>query len=103
MGQAKKENIARLQLGEGTKFELTGFSKIRVCSVHRLSREPLGSDLLDGALRMKEEQTKKLSPRVPRSADDGDVYHVSTPKVKSTTRAGMFTPVVSMLFLNSIV
>ena len=103
MGQAKEEHIAGLQLGEGAKFDLTGLSKVWVRSVQCLSREPLGSDLLDGALRMKKQQTKKLSPRVPRSADDGDVYHVSTPKVKSTTRAGMFTPVVSMLFLNSIV
>tara|TARA_E500000081_G_C6073358_1_gene324075 strand:- start:795 stop:992 length:198 start_codon:yes stop_codon:yes gene_type:complete len=64
MGQAKKEHIARLQLRQGAKFDLTGLSKVRVGSVERLSRKPLRSHLLDGALRMKKEQTKKLSARV---------------------------------------
>ena len=103
MGQAKKEHIAGLQLRQRTKFDLTALSKVRVRSVERLSRKPLGSHLLDGTLRMEKEQTKKLSAGVTRSADNGGLDHASMPKVKSTTFAGMLTPVVSMLFLNSIV
>ena len=68
-----------------------------------LSGKAFRRDLVYLDVRVLEEQTQKLSADVSAAPDDTGPHRSPTSSAYSTTFAGMFTPVTSMLFLNSMV
>ena len=71
--------------------------------VHELPGQALRRRLGHLDARMEQQQPQQLPAGVSRRAGDRDPDHGPSPSRYSTTLPGMLTPVVSMLFLNSIV
>ena len=69
----------------------------------RFARERFASrdDLTD--FRVAEKKAQKLATGIAAGADDAGLHRAAAASTKSTTFAGMFTPVVSMELRNSIV
>ena len=120
MRQAQEEDIARRQLVEGTEAEPGEAAQVGVHPVREPARHPLGGDLPHFHRGVPEQEPQQLSSRVPRRPGDRRADHVvptasavlASPAVPArparetrydTMRSGMFTPVASMLFRNSIV
>ena len=103
VGQAQKENVALSEFGDGRELEPGDTPKIGMHSVHEASCVPFRGRLRNLEAGMRQEQPQQLTPGVAGSADDGRRDHRAPASRWSTIRAGMSTPVVSMLFLNSIV
>ena len=72
-----------------------------LCTNFPARRSEVTLDHLDA--RMEQEQPQQLPAGVPGRPGDRDPDHGPSPSRYSTIRPGMLTPVVSMLFRNSIV
>ena len=103
VGQAKEQHVAGLELRGGGELQSRRGTQVRVRVVHELPGQTLRRHLTHLDVRVEQEQPQQLAAGVPRCARDRDPDHRPLPTRYSTIRPGMLTPVVSMLFLNSIV
>ena len=71
--------------------------------VHELPGQTLRRHLVHLDVRVEQEQPQQFAAGVPGRAGDRDPDHGALSSRYSTILPGMLTPVVSMLFLNSIV
>ena len=103
VGQAQEEHVAGGELGQGGELEPGGAPQIGMRAVHEAPCVALRCRLRHFDSGVPEQQPEQLPARVARSAGDGRADHRVAPRTWSTIFAGMSTPVVSMLFRNSMV
>ena len=103
VGQTQKQRVAGFELGCGGELQPRRRTQVRVCVVHELPGQTLRRRLAHLDARMEQQQPQQLASRVSGRAGNRDADHLPPSTRYSTIRPGMLTPVVSMLFLNSIV
>ena len=103
MWQTQEKEITGLKLLQGAELEGAGTAQIGVRFMEGLSGKALGGDLLDLARIMKKQQPQQFATGIAGPPNDRHTDHGRGASVKSTIRAGMLTPVVEILFRNSMV
>lgn len=101
--QAREEDVAGRQLAERHVPEPREAAQVGVGAVRELPRQALRSHLRHLDIGMGQQQAQKLAARVSGAAGDRNPDHRTASRRYDTIRSGMFTPVTSMLFRNSIV
>ena len=101
--EAREEDIAGRELAEGHEAKPCEAAQVRVGAVRELPRETLRGHLHHLGVRVGQQEAQELAAGVAGTTRDRDPNHPTTSFRYETIRAGMFTPVTSMLFLNSIV